>query len=206
MDVFSLGVRGRRILALAALALVLLVVAWRHTAARGSPPLAVAPLAVTPLAAPAQRSQAVAARPLVVDVVGAVRHPGLVRLPAGARVADAVARAGGLVRRAERTAVNFAAPVADGQQVLVPARRTGLAGAAGAGGAPQAGPGSAGSVSLSTATAEQLDALPGVGPVTAQKIVDYRTAHGAFHSVDELDAIAGIGPSRIADLRGLVVP
>jgi competence protein ComEA len=69
------------------------------------------------------------------------------------------------------------------------------------GGAAAAGP-----VSLSTATAEQLDGLPGVGPVTAQKIVDYRTEHGAFHSIDELDAIPGIGPARLADLRNLVVP
>jgi competence protein ComEA len=76
-------------------------------------------------------------------------------------------------------------------------------------GAPTAASGSAsaaGPVSLSSATAEQLDTLPGVGPVTAQKIVDYRSQHGAFHSVDELDAIPGIGPARLADLRGLVVP
>jgi competence protein ComEA len=179
----------------AILALVLVVVAWRHAGGRSSPSLQVAPLK------PARASPAGASRLLVVDVVGAVRRPGLVRLREGSRVADAIARAGGLLRRAERASVNFAAPVADGQQVLVPER-----GAAAVAAGPGSSTGAAGPVSLSSATAEQLDALPGVGPVTAEKIVAYRQQHGAFRSVDELDAIAGIGPSRIADLRGLVVP
>jgi competence protein ComEA len=197
MTTFPLGVHGRRVLAAAVLALVVVIVAWRHAAA-GSP----APLRVAPVV-PARASPTIAARRLVVvDVVGAVRRPGLVRLPEGSRVADAVARAGGLRRGAQRAGVNFAAPVSDGQQVLVPER--GAPVAAGAG--QSAGSVSAGPVSLSSATAEQLDALPGVGPVTAEKIVAYRQQHGAFRSVDELDAISGIGPSRIADLRGLVVP
>jgi competence protein ComEA len=196
MTTFPLGVHGRRVLAAAILALVVVIVAWRHAAA-GSP----APLRVAPVV-PARASPSAAARRLVVDVVGAVRRPGLVRLPEGSRVADAIARAGGLRRGAERAGVNFAAPVSDGQQVLVPERGAGLAAGAGeSAGSPSAGP-----VSLSSATAEQLDALPGVGPVTAEKIVAYRQQHGAFRSVDELDAISGIGPSRIADLRGLVVP
>jgi competence protein ComEA len=96
--------------------------------------------------------------------------------------------------------VNFAAPVSDGQQVLVPVR-----GATPGSAAPAVGA-TAGPLSLSTATAEQLDALPGVGPVTAQKILAYRSQHGAFHDVAELDAIPGIGPARLADLNGLVVP
>jgi competence protein ComEA len=200
MATFPLGVHGRRVLAAAILALVLVVVAWRHAAAGSPAPLRVAPV-VPARASPA--SPAVAARALVVDVVGAVRRPGLVRLPEGSRVADAIAHAGGLARGAERAGVNFAAPVSDGQQVLVPQR--GAAVAAGVGGAGGAAA-SSGPVSLSSATAEQLDALPGVGPVTAQKIVAYRQQHGAFRSVDELDAISGIGPSRIADLRALVVP
>jgi competence protein ComEA len=138
------------------------------------------------------------AAPLVVDVAGAVRRAGLYRLPQGSRIADAVARAGGATERAELDLVNLAAPLADGEQVLVPAR--GAAAAAGPGAVPTA------PVDLNSATAEQLDALPGIGPVTAQKIIDYRQTHGPFRSVDELDAISGIGPSRIDNLRGLVVP
>jgi competence protein ComEA len=137
-------------------------------------------------------------RRIVVDVVGAVRRPGLERLPQGARVADAIARAGGATARADLNQVNLAAPVADGEQVVVPLR--GATAGATAPGAPNA------PVSLSTATVEQLDALPGIGPVTAQKIVAYRQQHGAFHSVAELDAIPGIGPARIDQLKGLVVP
>jgi len=154
---------------------------------------------VAPLAPHAARV-APAARPLMVDVAGAVRRPGLYRFELGSRVADAIARAGGLARRAERTAVNLAAPLADGEQVLVAARGSPSVGAAGA---PS---GTTGPVSLSSATAEQLDTLPGVGPVTAQKIIEYRQAHGPFTSVDGLDAIPGIGPARLADLRPLVVP
>jgi competence protein ComEA len=137
---------------------------------------------------------------LVVDVVGAVRRAGLQRLPQGSRVADAIARAGGATRRADLAQVNLAAPLADGEQVVVPAR-------GGGGAAPAMAPGvAAGPVHLSTATVEQLDALPGIGPVTAQKIVAYRQEHGAFHSVAELDAISGIGPARIDQLKGLVAP
>jgi competence protein ComEA len=189
-----LGVPARRFAAVALLALVVLVVAWRHAAA--SAPAADA-VQVAPIA-PAHSSAPAAAGLVVVDVVGAVRRPGLVRLPKGARVAAAVAHAGGLTPHAERSGVNFAAPVADGQQVVVPVR-----GAAAPGGGSTA---AAGPVSLSSATPEQLDALPGIGPVTAQKIVDYRGRHGAFSSVDELDAIPGIGAARIAELQGLVVP
>jgi competence protein ComEA len=137
---------------------------------------------------------------LVVYVVGAVRHAGLVRLPEGARVADALERAGGPTRRADLTLVNLAAPVADGQQVVVPARLTSGAGGAAATGGAQA------KVSLASATIDQLDELPGIGPVTAQKIVDWRAAHGPLRSVDDLDAIPGIGPARVEQLRDLVTP
>src|SRR5206468_13015391 len=132
------------------------------------------------------------------------RRPGLVRLRSGARVADAVARAGGFARKADRAGVNLAAPVTDGQQVLVPRAGApppgGAAAGSGAGGAPS------GPISLSSATAEQLDTLPGIGPVTAQKIIAFREQHGPFRSVDGLDAIPGIGPARLAELQGLVVP
>jgi competence protein ComEA len=137
---------------------------------------------------------------LFVDVVGAVRRPGLYRLAGGARVADAVRRAGGPTPKAELELVNLAAPVADGEQIVVP--RRGAGGVTAAGGAADV----QGPVHLNSATIEQLDELPGVGPVTAQKILDYRQDHGAFSSVDELDAIPGIGPARLEQLRDLVAP
>ncbi len=137
---------------------------------------------------------------LVVYVVGAVRRSGLVRLPEGARVADALEHAGGPTRRADLTLVNLAAPVADGQQIVVPGRvPTGPGGATAAPGAPT-------KVSLASATIDQLDELPGIGPVTAQKIVDWRQTHGPIRSVDDLDAIPGIGPARVEQLRDLVTP
>ncbi len=154
----------------------------------------------TPGTAP---TQPVSQPRLVVDVVGAVRHPGLYRLPAAARIADAVERAGGPTKKADLDLVNLAAPLADGEQVVVPRKVAGGSPAT-AGGEP--GSASGGPVQLSTATLEQLDALPGVGPVTAQKILDYRAQHGAFHSVEELDAVPGIGPARLDQLRDLVVP
>jgi competence protein ComEA len=142
----------------------------------------------------------------VVDVVGAVRQPGLYRLEQGARIADAVARAGGATRKADLAQVNLAAPLADGEQVVVPKRGAPATGSAGATGSAVGAASPAAPVQLSTATLEQLDSLPGVGPATAQKILDYRTKHGAFSSVDELDAVPGIGPKRLEQLRDLVVP
>jgi competence protein ComEA len=138
---------------------------------------------------------------LVVHVVGAVRRPGLYRLPAGSRVADAVARAGGATRKADTALVNLAAPLADGVQIAVPRRGDPAGGAAGG-----AGGGAAGPVHLNSASAADLDSLPGVGPVTAQKIIDYRQQHGPFTALDDLDAIPGIGPARIEQLRGLAQP
>ena len=156
---------------------------------------------------PAEAGEIEAAAPvrLVVHVVGAVRRPGLYRLAHGARIADAVRRAGGATRRADLSLVNLAAQVADGSQVVVPRREVVQAGPAGEADAGAAGA-VGGPVHLNTATLEQLDALPGVGPVTAQKILDYRDQHGAFSSVDDLDAIPGIGPARLEQLRELVAP
>jgi competence protein ComEA len=142
----------------------------------------------------------VKAKDVYVDVVGAVRRPGLYRVADGARVADALARAGGPSAKAQLELVNLAARVADGEQVVVPRRGAAVAASSEGGGAPS------GPVHLNSATVEQLDELPGVGPVTAQKIVAYREAHGGFASVDELDAVSGIGPARLADLRELVAP
>jgi competence protein ComEA len=151
------------------------------------------------VAAPATTS---AARvPIFVNVVGAVRRPGLYRLRDGSRVATAVSRAGGPTRRAQMELVNLAALVSDGEQIVVPRRGAGGAGIASGGGAVASGP-----VHLNSATLEQLDALPGIGPVTAQKILSYRQEHGAFGSVDELDAVPGIGPARLEQLRELVAP
>jgi competence protein ComEA len=138
---------------------------------------------------------------LVVDVAGAVRRPGLYRIQPGARVSDALQLAGGFTRRADRVSVNLAAPVADGEQIVVPARGSGAAGASSG-----AAPSPTAPLDLNTATLEQLDALPGIGPTTAQKILDYRQAHGPFHSVADLDAVPGIGQGRIAQLKGLVIP
>ena len=138
-------------------------------------------------------------RKLVVHVAGAVNRPGLYELDDGSRIDDAIAEAGGAKPKAALELVNLAAPVADGQQVLVPARGTPAASGVESG---PAAPG--GKVSLNSATIEQLDALPGIGPVTAQQIVDFRETNGGFGSIEELDAVPGIGPARLEQLRALV--
>jgi competence protein ComEA len=183
----------RRALLAGVVALLVLVVAGKLLL-RPARPAVPPPLRV---AAPPGHASA---RTLFVDVVGAVRRPGLYRLKDGSRVADAVIRAGGPTAKAQIELLNLAARIADGEQIVVPKRGLGGALAAPGGGA------ATGPVHLNSATLEQLDALPGVGPVTAQKIIDYRQQHGAFGSVDELDAIAGIGPARLENLRGLVAP
>ena len=182
-------------------ALALLVLVGQRLAQAGA---AAEPEVVA--AAPLEPVAEAPARPvLVVHVVGEVRRPGLYRLGDGSRIADAVRRAGGARREADLAALNLAAPLVDGIQVLVPSRAT-------VGGAPSTGAGATGgvtgesAVSLSSATVEELDELPGVGPITAQKIVDYRAEHGPFGSVDDLDAVPGIGPTRIEQLRDLVTP
>jgi competence protein ComEA len=146
------------------------------------------------IAAPAPAGPAV----VVVDVVGAVRRPGVYRLPEGARVQDAVQRARA-TRRAQLQGLNLAERLADGEQVVVPGR--GGAGAAVA----TAAPGSEQApVHLNSASLEQLETLDGIGPSLAQRIVDYRTQHGGFRSLDELDQVSGFGPARLAALRGHV--
>jgi competence protein ComEA len=137
---------------------------------------------------------------VVVDVAGAVRDPGVYRLPAGSRVVDAIQRAGGAGPGAALEAINRAARLADGQQVVVPERVSG-------GAAPAAADsGEEGPISLGSATVEQLDTIDGIGPVTAQDIVDFRDEHGGLASVDQLDEISGIGPATMESLRARLQP
>jgi competence protein ComEA len=197
MEVRLPALSRRQLFGGAAAVAILLVLLIRHFGGSG----AAAP-AVTPLAAPAHAKPA-AAKLLVIDVAGAVRRPGLYRLRDGSRIDDAIAAAGGPTAKAQIDGVNLAAPVADGEQIIVPGR--------GAGGVAVASPPAAGSapsapLDLNSATLEQLESLPGIGPVTAQKILDYRQAHGAFHAVAELEGVPGIGPAHMAQLKGLVIP
>ncbi|MGC9542749.1 helix-hairpin-helix domain-containing protein [Streptomyces sp. UG1] len=145
---------------------------------------------------------------IVVDVSGKVREPGIHRLPAGSRVADALRAAGGVRPGTNTDGLNRARFLMDGEQVIVgaPAAVPGAAPGAGSGGAAVPGAAPATPIALNTATVEQLDTLPGVGPVLAQHIIDYRTRHGGFRSVDELREVNGIGDRRFADLRNLVRP
>ncbi|HWS45733.1 MAG TPA: ComEA family DNA-binding protein, partial [Acidimicrobiia bacterium] len=155
------------------------------------------------------------AQQLVVDVVGAVQHGGVVRVAAGARVVDAIAAAGGATGAADLARVNLAAPVADGARIAVPAvgepapaldpgAVSGGGGGGGGGGATGPGAGTAAPIDLNTATAEQLDALPGIGPATAAAIVHDRQSHGPFRSVDDLARVRGIGKAKVDQLRDLV--
>lgn len=139
---------------------------------------------------------------VVVDVAGKVLRPGVATLPVGSRVIDALRRAGGASRGVDLSTLNLARLLVDGEQILVgmPARAAAAAGASGPTGGSGAGPSSSAPVNLNTATAEMLDALPGVGPVTAQKIVDWRTEHGSFSAVEELLEVDGIGPKTLAEI------
>jgi competence protein ComEA len=146
-----------------------------------------------------------------VHVAGAVRRAGLFRVPSGARVAAALARAGGPTRRADLTLVNLAAKVEDGQQILVPVKGAATgAGPVGAAGASGSSPGAAAPpgarIHLSSATPEQLDEIDGIGPTLAGRIVEYRDAHGGFRSIDQLAQVDGIGEKRLATLRDALQP
>ncbi len=201
----------------ALLAVVVVVVGGRWLTSHTGPSTATgAPQSNFPGSAsvsPLQITRAPVVAP-VVDVTGAVRRPGVYRLAAGARVRDALARAGGTTRGADAAAVNLAAKLADGQQIVIPkaaAAAPACGAAATTGTAPASGPAggatpASGPVSLNGATLDQLDTLPGVGPATAQKIVDWRAQHGGFGSVEDLGQVAGIGPKKLATLRPLVQP
>lgn len=203
------GRDGARSLWLAALVAVLLLLAWTWSDRPRTEP---APTRATgaalgtdaAVAAPVGEAAGTSAA-VVVSVVGPVARPGLVTLPAGARVADAVEAAGGLLPEADPASVNLAAPLPDGAQIVV-----GLPGAPPVpGSAATAGPGAgagggATRLDLNTATAADLDGLPGIGPVLAQRIVDHRSRHGPFAAVDQLDDVPGIGPATAAELAELV--
>ena len=177
------------------LALVLVLMAWRFAGGGGSGDGAAAP------ATRVTRRPDVPAMTLV-HVAGAVRRPGVYRMGGDSRVIQAVRMAGGPTGRADLSRLNLAAPVSDGQQVVIPVRAapgaaSGAAGAVGEGSGP---------VSLSSATAAQLETLDGVGPALAARIIAWRDAHGGFASVDQLDEVPGIGPARMEALRPRVVP
>jgi competence protein ComEA len=185
----------RRLAAWAAAALILLLLsAWYL--ARSRPAADAAPPPVATIAV----DQEGGGGRVTVDVAGAVKRPGVYRLSSSQRVEDALKRAGGATGRADLSQINRAAKLEDGRQILVPVRASRASPAAAQpGAAAPAAP--AQPVNLNTATLEQLDTLDGVGPATAQKILDYRTEHGGFGSVEELDQIPGIGEKRLAALR-----
>jgi competence protein ComEA len=191
----------RHVLALWALGLVVVVLLGvRYLGRGGDPPAPAAPAIQVGDAAAAGSSR------VVVHVAGAVRRPGVYRLPAGSRAVDAVRRAGGARPRADLSALNLAAKLEDGRQVVVPLRASaGTAAAAAAAGVGTATAGAAAPpaapLDLNTATGEQLDQLDGIGPGMAGRILQYRQEHGGFGSVEELRQVPGIGDKRLAALR-----
>jgi competence protein ComEA len=199
----------RQIYAYVALAAVVIAVGVRYVVvprSAGSP--GGDGLVLAPVSPQASASAAPSAAPdVLVYVCGAVRSPGVVRLPSGARVADALELAGGATAGAELAAVNLAAKVTDGQQIVVPERGAAAPAAATAGSSGAAGSGTVvpgGLVNINTASLEELDTLQGVGPSTAQKIIDYRDANGGFKAVDDIKNVPGIGDARFAAMKDFI--
>ena len=150
-----------------------------------------------------------AATSLMVHVAGAVKHPGVYRLASGARTYEAILAAGGAVKGSDQNSLSLAARVTDGATILVPVRGRSVASPVSAQASVNSGSGANGSgspVSLSSATAEQLDGLDGIGPALAKRIVLWRDSHGGFRSLADLDSVPGIGPAKLAGLKGAVVP
>lgn len=216
------GLERRSVLALSVVLAIAAVFAVQHFWAGRTEPVS-APEVVRPASyderdgqqdaaatgASPEASASAAGPVIVVDVSGKVRSPGIQRLPTGSRVVDALRAAGGVRPGTSTEGLNRARLLMDGEQVVVggPAPPpAGVVQGSGSAGGPAAGAAPGAPVSLNTATADQLDTLPGVGPVLAQHIIDYRTQHGSFRSVDELREVNGIGDRRFSDLRNLVRP
>jgi competence protein ComEA len=200
------GARGALAVGLVVLLAGVVTLVWVLSARPRAVPAAPAietPAASGPTSTGATSTRTSTQSALVVDVTGKVHRPGLYRLPLGSRVDDAVRAAGGALPGVSLATVNLAAKVADGQQIPI-----GTPGAASGGGGAGAGSSgsAAGPVSLNSATLEQLQTLPGVGPVLAQNIIDWRDAHGSFGTVDQLNDVPGIGDTKFAALRPLVSP
>jgi len=206
----------RQIYAYVALAIVVAALGVRYLLLPREASGGSAPALVLAASSPSAEASAAPGAPveLVVYVCGAVRRPGVVRLPDGARVADALELAGGPTADAELSAVNLAAKVGDGQQIVVPEKVTG--GVTGAGESAAAAGGVAGAsaisgaagggalVNINTASLSELEELSGIGPSTAQKIIDYRTANGGFTSIEQLMEVPGIGDAKFAAVKDSV--
>ncbi len=194
LGAFDPGRRGLR--ALLVVAAVVVVIAG-YLFWRGQP--RVEPLTTTapPTAGAAAASAGEPSGYLVVAISGRVLRPGLIRLPAGARVQDAIDAAGGVLPGTDLTMVNLARRVTDGELLVI-----GVTPAPGDAGSAAGAP--AGKVNINSAGLSQLDTLPGIGPALAQRIIEYRTAHGGFRSVDELRKVEGIGDAKYAELKDRV--
>ncbi len=187
-----------QLLAYGAVAVALLLVGARAIRAEGRD--SATPFASSPAPSGEISLKSGGVSDIVVDVAGAVRRPGVYRLPSGARVVDAIGRAGGPAGGAMLEGINRAARLTDGQQVMVPERGPG-------GTIATTGSGAAdGPIGLGAATVEQLETIDGIGPVTAGKIVEYRDQHGGLASVDQLDQVSGIGPATMESLRARLQP
>jgi competence protein ComEA len=197
------GVRGALALAGVALlaAIVAVVVAWSSSSRLAAKPAAAVPAVAVPKLPGATPAPAASSQPpdLVVDVAGKVRRPGLVKLPAGSRVADAIAAAGGALPQTSTIGMSLARKVIDGEQLVIgepqPAGSTAQTSGSFA---------SSGLLDLNTASASDLEGLPGIGPVLAQRVIDWRTAHGGFASVDQLREVSGLGGKKFDVLAPLV--